>query len=436
MVTTVHERGEAAPPASTTQRPGGTATRILDAAARLLAEKGYGGLRISDVAKAADVRPAAIYYYFASREVLVEEVLWFGMARLRHHVEESLHAAGDEASAIDRLLLTVELHLRYELEISDYTQASIRNAGQVTPEIRERQRQEFRAYRQLWLDLVDAAADEAGLASDADRRLGVMLTIGALNGTVEWWRPHRGDLQKVIDHACLLVRHGLLAATDTTPAPAAHAVPASPPTRPTSPASSETRDRIMAATAATLRARGYSKCHLSEIAERATVQAPAIYHYFTSRDALITEVLSLGQRAVGNHMRAAVEALPADADPRHHVAALTEAYLRVELELSDFATAVTRNVGQVPAPVRAALQVEGDHLRALWHAPLEDAAAMGILRPGLDPTITRMLVLGALNWVPEWWHPGVPVDRLVLAAQGLLGNGLFPAVPTAPHQGD
>ncbi|WP_162251484.1 MULTISPECIES: TetR family transcriptional regulator [unclassified Nocardioides] len=439
-MTTVHERVGTAPAASTTQRPGGTATRILDAAARLLAEKGYGGLRISDVAKAADVRPAAIYYYFASREVLVEEVLWFGMARLRRHVEETLLAAGDEVTAIDRLLLAVEMHLRYELEISDYTQASIRNAGQVTPEIRERQRQEFRAYRQLWLDLVDAAADEGGLAPDADRRLGVMLTIGALNGTVEWWRPHRGDLQTVIDHACLLVRHGLFAAADTTPAPAAHAVPASPPappTRPAPPISSETRDRILAATAATLRARGYSKCHLSEVAERASVQAPAIYHYFTSRDSLITEVLSLGQRAVGNHMRAAVEALPADADPRHHVAALTEAYLRVELELSDFATAVTRNVGQVPAPVRAALLAEGDRLHALWHAPLEDAAALGLLRPGLDPAITRMLVLGALNWVPEWWHPGVPVDRLVKAAHRLLGNGLFPSpLTTAPPQGD
>lgn len=429
MVTSTQERAGIAQVVE--HRPSGTATRILDAAARLLAEKGYGGLRISDVAKAADVRPAGIYYYFASREVLVEEVLWFGMARLRRHVEETLLAAGDEVPAVDRLLLAVEMHLRYELEISDYTQASIRNAGQVTPEIRERQRQEFRAYRQLWLDLVDAAANEGGLAPDADRRLGVMLTIGALNGTVEWWRPHRDDLQTVIDHACLLVRHGLLAPAGTAPASAAPAAP------PTAPVSSETRDRILAATAATLRARGYSKCHLSEIAERATVQAPAIYHYFTSRDALITEVLSLGQRAVGHHMRDAVEALPADADPRHHVAALTEAYLRVELELSDFATAVTRNAGQVPAPIRAALRVEGDRLHALWHAPLEDAAAMGLLRPGLDPTITRMLVLGALNWVPEWWHPDVPVDRLVLAAQGLLGNGLFPSpLTTAPPRGD
>ncbi|WP_182379482.1 TetR family transcriptional regulator [Nocardioides sp. WS12] len=427
MTAAVRERGDRAP---APQRPGGTATRILDAAAKLLAEKGYGGLRISDVAKAADVRPAAIYYYFASREVLVEEVLWFGMSRLRRHVEETLLDAGEDVPAVDRLLLAVEVHLRYELEISDYTQASIRNAGQVTPEIRERQRQEFRAYRRLWLDLVDAAAKERGLAPDTDRRLGVMLMIGALNGTAEWWRADRGDLQTVIDHASLLVRHGLLGGAGAAATPVPLAVP------PTPPASPETRDRIMAATAATLRARGYSKCHLSEIAERANVQAPAIYHYFASRDALITEVLSRGQRAVGNHMRAAVDALPANADPRHHVAALTEAYLRVELELSDFATALTRNVGQVPPPVRAALQVEGDRLHALWHAPLEDAASAGLLRAGLDPSITRMLVLGALNWVPEWWHPGVPVDQIVGAAHRLFGAGLFPPVTTAAHQGD
>jgi AcrR family transcriptional regulator len=402
----------------------GTAARILDAAARHLAERGYGGLRIQDVARAADVRPAAIYYYFASRDALVEEVLWSGMSRLRRHVERVLDAAG-HLSATDRLLTAVEEHLRQELAISDYTQASIRNAGQVPPRIRERQRQEFRAYRGLWVGLLEAAATEAGLGADRDRRLDLMLAIGALNWAVEWWDPARVDLDHLIAHARTLVRHGLL--SDAEPP-----VPTPPVDVPPSLRAVETRDRILAATAATLRARGYAKTHLAEIGERAAVQAPAIYHYFPSRAALITTVLTQGQRTVGAHLAAALAALPFDASARDRTAALTAAHLRVGLELSDFATAVTRNAGQVPPRIREALVIETGRVYDVWRTVLEEAEADGDLRVGLDPVITRMLLMGALNWAPEWWHPEIDVDRLVGAALRLVDAAFRPPDATTP----
>lgn len=395
----------------------GTAARILDAAAHLLARHGYGGLRIQDVARAADVRPAAIYYYFDSREALVEEVLWSGMARLRRHVEDELATLPVGTPATERLLRVVEEHLRYELAISDYAQASIRNAGQVPAQIRERQRQEFRAYRNLWLAL-----------AGADRKVEVMVTMGALNWAVAWWRPERGDLELLIAQARTFVRHGLAGRDDV-------GVPAAPP-MPPSLHPVDTRDRIMAAAAATLRARGYAKSHLAEIAERAAVQAPAIYHYFPSRDALITTVLTEGQRTVRQHMDAALDALPPGTGPRERTAALTAAYVRVELELSDFATALTRNVDQVPARLRDALSVEGARLSAVWQSLLVEAHEAGRLHPGLDPTVARMLTLGALNWVPEWWHPDLPVEDVVSAAVRTVCAGLFtdgpPTTPLCP----
>lgn len=394
----------------------GTVSRILDAAATLLAERGYGGLRMQDVAKAAGVRPAAIYYYFESRESLVEQVLWSGMARLRRHVERALDALPTEATATCRLLAVVEEHLRYELAISDYTQASIRNAGQVAPGVRERQRREFRAYRALWLDLAGRAA--AGTpAAGRDQRVEVMLMIGALNWAVEWWRPQQGALEELIEQAREFVRHGLLGPDTAAPLAGALLPPAMNPV--------DTRERIMAAAAATLRARGYSKAHLSEIAERACIQAPAIYHYFRSREALFTTVLTEGQRIVGQHMQEAVDALPADARPRQRTAALTEAYLRVELELSDFATALTRNTGQLPPPVQDALADEGTRLSAVWQSTLTAAADAGELREGLDPTMARMLVLGALNWVAEWWRPDMPVEQIVKVALRTMDGALF-----------
>ncbi|AMW32258.1 transcriptional regulator, TetR family [Fervidobacterium changbaicum] len=55
-----------------------TKQRILEAARKLFAEKGYDGVSMEDIAQASGVRKSLIYYYFPSKEVLFEEV-WIGV---------------------------------------------------------------------------------------------------------------------------------------------------------------------------------------------------------------------------------------------------------------------------------------------------------------------------------------------------------------------
>ena len=187
----------------------------------------------------------------------------------------------------------------------------------------------------------------------------------------------------------------------------------------------QTRERILAAAAATLRARGYSQTRLAEIGERAQVRAPAIYHYFRSREALLAAVLSEGHRIVREHTDATLADLPTDAGPRARLARLTDTHLRVQLERSDFATAVTRTAGQVPPSLQEELAAGALLVDQPWRQVLLDADADGALRPGISPAVGRMLVLGALNWAPEWWHPDIPVDDVARAAHRLATAGLF-----------
>src|SRR5689334_6480338 len=73
-----------------------TRARILDSAAHVLSIKGYAGMRLSDVADHAELQAPAIYYYFPSREDLIEEVMWAGIADMRDHVTAVLGAAPAE----------------------------------------------------------------------------------------------------------------------------------------------------------------------------------------------------------------------------------------------------------------------------------------------------------------------------------------------------
>jgi TetR/AcrR family transcriptional regulator, cholesterol catabolism regulator len=195
-----------------------TRARILDAAAHVLSVNGYAGTRLSDVARYAEIQAPAIYYYFPSRDDLIEEVMYCGIADMGRYLQEVLDALPPETSPMDRIMAAVEAHLRHELELSDYTTASIRNSGQVPEQLRTRQMDEEARYGMIWRRMFDDAADDGQLRPDLDPRMAQLLALGALNWTAEWWNPRRGSVEAIVKNAQSLVRHGLSPTTDA-PAP-------------------------------------------------------------------------------------------------------------------------------------------------------------------------------------------------------------------------
>ena len=184
-----------------------TRERILDAAAQVLSRKGYAGTRLSDVAEVAGVRAPAIYYYYNSRDELVEEVMWVGAHRVRLHVEHVIAGMPEDATPLDRLLEAVDAHLRYELQISDYTTASVRNAGQVPEHLRVRPAAEEALYSHLWRDLFHGAQEAGQLPADLDINLFRLLLLGAMNWAVEWWNPRVRSLDELVRATQQMLRY-------------------------------------------------------------------------------------------------------------------------------------------------------------------------------------------------------------------------------------
>ena len=175
----------------------------------MLSRKGYAGTRLTDVADHAKIQAPAIYYYFPSRDDLIEEVMWSGIAHMREHLAEALVALPPDADPLDRIDAAVEAHLRFSLEISDYTTAAIRNAGQVPDGIRIRYSAEASRYDDTWRKLLQDASKSGLVRSDLDPVAARMMVLGALNWAAEWWNPRRGSLDLVVRTAQSLVRHGI-----------------------------------------------------------------------------------------------------------------------------------------------------------------------------------------------------------------------------------
>ena len=64
--------------------------RILAAAERLIAERGYSDTSIDAVAEAVDMHQPGIYYYFPSKQALYEEVVRAAIASLDDRIKELL----------------------------------------------------------------------------------------------------------------------------------------------------------------------------------------------------------------------------------------------------------------------------------------------------------------------------------------------------------
>ncbi len=186
-----------------------TRVRILDAAAHVLSVKGFAGTRLTDVAEYAEIQAPAIYYYFSSREDLIEEVMYCGISDMRKHLQKTLGALPPSTTSMDRIMVAVESHLRHELELSDYTTASIRNSGQIPERLSARQKKEEAAYGRIWQSLFADAVADGEINPALDVRLARMLVMGALSWAAEWWNPRRGSVEAIVANAQLLVRNGL-----------------------------------------------------------------------------------------------------------------------------------------------------------------------------------------------------------------------------------
>lgn len=191
--------------------------------------------------------------------------------------------------------------------------------------------------------------------------------------------------------------------------------------------SARTRRRLLTAAASVLSKQGYSGTRLSDIAEEAQMQAPAIYYYYPSREDLIEEVMYAGAAAMLEHLRAALDELPPAANPATKISAAVEAHLRNELELSEYSKAIIRNGNQLPEQVGARARAEITAYNDIWRSLLNDLADTGMLRDDLDVGVARMVVLGALNWAAEWWDPGRgDLETIIATTQSMVLHALRP----------
>jgi AcrR family transcriptional regulator len=99
---------------------GGGRERLLDAAVRLFAAKGYGATSVRDIVRAAGVTAPALYHHFGNKEGLFLAIVRAGSARAAAARREALEAGGSAAVRIQRLART---YIALRREFADFAGA-------------------------------------------------------------------------------------------------------------------------------------------------------------------------------------------------------------------------------------------------------------------------------------------------------------------------
>ncbi|WP_133910065.1 TetR/AcrR family transcriptional regulator [Streptomyces sp. NBC_00582] len=85
-----------------------TRQKLYEAAVTLIAEQGFSATTVDEIAERAGVAKGTVYYNFASKSVLFEELLRHGVglltASLRQAAEDTEHRGGSKVDALDAMV--------------------------------------------------------------------------------------------------------------------------------------------------------------------------------------------------------------------------------------------------------------------------------------------------------------------------------------------
>jgi len=198
----------------------GREAQLLAIARRLFAQKGYDATSLRDIAEAAQITKAALYYYFPNKDALYERVVIESMAALLAEVQAAVARVQTPTEKVRAFLRASaeSMELRRDQWVAGsnaFWQAGATGRRGLALQHRDH-------FEKLLRGCI-----EAGIASGELRpvnpAMAGRLLLSGLNQMSRWHRPH-GPLRaaEVIDQYLDIVLLGLINRAGPTAAPPAH----------------------------------------------------------------------------------------------------------------------------------------------------------------------------------------------------------------------
>jgi TetR/AcrR family transcriptional regulator, fatty acid metabolism regulator protein len=156
--------------------------RILAAAVRVFARKGFHASRVGDIAEEAGVAHGLLYHYFDSKDELLETIFhdtWSELLGAMRDVEES------DAPAREQLCGVAAILLRSWRRDPDLVRVLVREVAR-SPHLQKRLAEVGEAFAAIQR-MIERGQADGDFRADLDARLASFVFYGALEETLTGW---------------------------------------------------------------------------------------------------------------------------------------------------------------------------------------------------------------------------------------------------------
>jgi TetR/AcrR family transcriptional regulator, cholesterol catabolism regulator len=160
------------------------APEIIEAAARVFAERGFHGATTQDIADVLGIRQASLYYYFSSKEAALELVCARGVEGFLEAA--AVIAAGPEPPT-EKLKRLIYAHLSPLLDRPDFVRVFHNERRHLPPASRRRVAQSVRAYERVIEEVIKAGVKSGEFRVDLDSKLATFALLGMVKSVAGWF---------------------------------------------------------------------------------------------------------------------------------------------------------------------------------------------------------------------------------------------------------
>lgn len=153
--------------------------RILDAALKVFAERGFYNAKVSEVARAAGVADGTIYLYFENKDDLLIQLFEDRMEYIIRRLSDELERS--QGTPLDRIRSLIHLHVdlaTHDPDLAEFITVELRQSGKF---IREYENPQFVEYLRVLRDIIEDGQRTGYIRTGLDSRLLVRAIFGALD---------------------------------------------------------------------------------------------------------------------------------------------------------------------------------------------------------------------------------------------------------------
>lgn len=167
---------------------------------------------------------------------------------------------------------------------------------------------------------------------------------------------------------------------------------------------SDRREQLLSIATRLIASRGYSATTVRDIADEAGILSGSLYHHFSSKEAILQEILSVFMERLLNRFE---EIAGEGGEPRDVLDRLIEhAFHTIEVDSATVALYQNESSFLSTQPGFEFLSAKSNRIEQIWLGAIEDGQKAGVFRETIDAGVAYRFIRDSVWSTVRWFRPG------------------------------